>query len=247
MPFLFSAVALTRRVIERYNVSMSSYEIEIKSLLGEKEHADALVQRLHEHDADTKLVDENSQLNHYFHGGDMNDLYESVKSLFDDEQKKKLEHVIKDGSEFSIRTRLINDDVLKFVVKASIGDDTSAHGVSRIEFEEEVKEMTLDDLDKMLLDAGFSYQAKWSRSRKEYSSNGMSVCIDKNAGYGYLAEFEKIVDDPTNAEMIESELRTFMNIIGCEEMPQDRLDRMFAHYNQNWPDYYGTEKVFIIL
>jgi hypothetical protein len=29
-------------------------------------------------------------------------------------------------------------------------------------------------------------------------------------------------------------------------LAQERLERMFAHYNQNWPEYYGTTKVFII-
>jgi hypothetical protein len=34
--------------------------------------------------------------------------------------------------------------------------------------------------------------------------------------------------------------------LGVEELPQDRLERMFAHYNAHWPEYYGTEKVFVI-
>jgi hypothetical protein len=28
------------------------------------------------------------------------------------------------------------------------------------------------------------------------------------------------------------------------ELGQERLERMFEFYNKNWPDYYGTEKVF---
>ncbi len=37
-----------------------------------------------------------------------------------------------------------------------------------------------------------------------------------------------------------------MNKLKCEELAQDRLERMFEHYNKNWPEYYGTEKVFLI-
>jgi len=32
--------------------------------------------------------------------------------------------------------------------------------------------------------------------------------------------------------------------LGATELTQDRLERMFAYYNANWPAYYGTEKVF---
>jgi len=37
-----------------------------------------------------------------------------------------------------------------------------------------------------------------------------------------------------------------MQELGVEELSQDRLERMFSHYNSNWPDYYGTERTFII-
>jgi hypothetical protein len=37
-----------------------------------------------------------------------------------------------------------------------------------------------------------------------------------------------------------------MTELDVVELEQDRLARMFSFYNANWPDYYGTEKVFII-
>jgi len=37
-----------------------------------------------------------------------------------------------------------------------------------------------------------------------------------------------------------------MTKLDVEELPQDRLERMFAYYNKNWPEYYGTEKIFVI-
>jgi len=172
-------------------------------------------------------------------------LYEKVKDLFSKDEQKKLQKVVKEGNDFSIRTREVNGKV-KLVLKASVGDDTSANGVSRIEFDEEVEGKTLDELDKFLLDAGFTYQAKWSRSRKEYVCNNTNVCIDKNAGYGYVAEFEKVVPDKNEQQAIEQEIRDFMKELECEELRQERLERMFAHYNENWPDYYGTDKTFVV-
>src|SRR5690606_5968193 len=142
------------------------------------------------------------------------------------------------GNSFSIRTRQKDDQVL-LVVKASVDEGTSANTVSRLEFEEPVN-LSLEELDQILLDSGFSYQAKWSRERGEYAYKGINVCLDKNAGYGYLAEFEKILDDESLVNAARDEIAEIMRELGVEELPQDRLERMFAHYNQNWTDYYGT-------
>lgn len=226
---------------------MSSFEIEIKSLLGDKARADNLIKDIHALDPNTKLIDENNQLNHYFVDGDINELYDHTKGLFKDiKRKKQLKKIIEDGSNFSVRTREANGEI-RLVLKASIGDDSSFNGVSRMEFDECIKEKTLEELDQLLLDAGFQYQAKWSRERREYLSNGMNVCIDKNAGYGYLAEFEKVVESSDHSKQTEKEIREFMKRVECEELEQDRLERMFAHYNKNWPEYYGTNNVFVIL
>jgi len=72
------------------------------------------------------------------------------------------------------------------------------------------------------------------------------VCFDKNAGYGYLAEFEKVVPDGTSVEGTRAELELLMAELAVEELDQDRLARMFSHYNQNWAEYYGTEDIFVI-
>ncbi len=37
-----------------------------------------------------------------------------------------------------------------------------------------------------------------------------------------------------------------MKEVGVAELPQDRLERMFAYYNLHWPEYYGTENIFTI-
>jgi len=223
---------------------MAHYEVEIKSLLGGKDKADALKAQMCEKDPVCNLISENKQLNHYFEGGDINTLYEKVEYLFKDEDKEKLKHVIEAGKEYSIRSRQKNNNIY-LVVKASVDEGSSANTVSRLEFEEEV-DISLDELDKILLDAGFAYQAKWSREREEYAYKGVNVCLDKNAGYGYLAEFEKVFDEDDQVSSAREELDALMAELGVEELPQDRLERMFAHYNANWRDYYGTDKTFTI-
>jgi len=227
-------------------IAMShTYEVEIKSLLGSKGRADELRQKLFKKDPKLSLVSEGKQLNHYFNTPvSLQGLHVAMLPLIPEEKKESFARVVKEGKNVSIRTR-ISDGNVTFIMKSSVGDDTSANGVSRIEFEAEVQK-TLDELDKVLLDAGLTYQAKWSRERQEYKSNDMHITIDKNAGYGYLAEFERLVDDRKQVEEAKKDLLNLMDELGVEELSQDRLERMFAHYNRHWAEYYGTDKMFVI-
>lgn len=223
---------------------MAHFEIEIKSLLGAKAAADELKANMLAADPNTALVSHNKQLNHYFEGGNIADLVTKTAHLFSPEQQEKLRLICERGTEFSIRSRQKDDEVF-LVVKAAVDEGTSANTVRRMEFEEPVS-ITLAALDELLLEAGFTYQAKWSREREEYAYKGASVCLDKNAGYGYLAEFEKVVPSEDMAEAVHRELEELMAELGVAELSQDRLARMFDFYNQNWPEYYGTDKVFTI-
>lgn len=222
-----------------------SYEVEIKSLLGSKDSAELLKNNLQKLYPDTKLVSKGSQLNHYFNPPKAFSLLENNFAKYIPEDKKStFTNILEHGQKLSIRTRDADGKVI-LVIKASVGDDTSSNGVKRIEFES-VMPMKLVELDNLLLDSGCTYQAKWSREREEYESGDMHVCIDKNAGYGYLAEFERVTDNESLLDGIRIELLKEMEKLGFSELPQDRLERMFAHYNANWEKYYGTDKIFNI-
>ncbi len=222
-----------------------SYEIEIKTLLGNKENADALVQKMHQTDPALQMLGTHKQLNHYFVGGDLKVLAEKAKNIVAADKAAQFQDLCAKAKDFSLRTRLA-DQKLILVIKASVDDTTSSNGTARLEFESEIAGMDLDQLDKIILDSGFQYQAKWSRERTEYSYKGATVSIDKNAGYGYLSEFEMIAQDPAQTEQLKSLIREMMDELGVKELPQDRLARMFDFYNKNWQDYYGTDKVFNI-
>ena len=223
---------------------MSHFEIEIKSLLGSKKEADAVKEKMRLLDPAMTLLSTNSQLNHYFEGGDVEKLFSATKHFFTAEILKKFETLITKGKNFSIRTRQRDAEVL-LVLKVSIDDNTSENGVLRMEFEEVVP-VTLVEIDQILLEAGFTYQAKWSREREEFTYKGITVCFDKNAGYGYLAEFEKVIHDENEVSETRILLDGIMNELGVIELGQERLARMFAHYNKNWVEYYGTDKTFNI-
>ncbi len=221
------------------------YEIEIKSLLGSKEKADFLKSKMLESDPDTHVTTHSKQLNHYFINGDFESLRENIdRNIPDQEKKERLKTILKEGKSHSVRTRKLNEDVL-LVIKASVDDSTSSNGISRMEFEEKLP-LTLDELDEILLQSGFEYQAKWSREREEYKFKDINICLDKNAGYGYVAEFEKIIDNIDTIEDSKREIKNIMREMQVEELAQDRLERMFAHYNENWRKYYGTDNIFTL-
>ena len=222
----------------------NQYEIEIKSLLGSVEEAEKLRLKLRTKD-DLKELGRHSQLNHYFIApADLAALKEKILPLVPAEQKELLEKILNEGRNYSIRTRDADGRVL-FVIKASLGDDTSANGVSRMEFEASIQK-TIEELDQILLAAGLEYQAKWARDREEYQLGETNITIDRNAGYGYLAEFERVIRDQIGAAAAKADLVALMADFGVKELPQDRLERMFAFYNEHWRDYYGTDKIFVV-
>lgn len=217
------------------------YEVEIKSLLQSEENAQKLRDKLSEQGI--ALANKYSQLNHYFlNDGDFKKLEEKILPLFAEDKQEKLKKILEQGKEHSIRTREMNGEVF-FVVKASVDETTSSNGILRMEFEEKV-DLSMDELDKVMEDAGFSYQAKWSRKREEYGKDDFYITIDKNAGYGYVSEFEIGTEDENGLDEAKNRILDFMQNLGLEELSQDRLERMFKFYNENWRDYYGTENIF---
>ena len=222
-----------------------TFEVEVKSLLGSKQNADSLKVSLKNKYKDLKLIASEKQLNHYFNTPkDLETFSKKVNSLISKDRIEDFVDIIKHGQKISIRTRQSNKGVL-FIIKASVGSDTSSNGVKRIELEV-LTDKTIDDLDQLLIDAGASYQAKWSREREEYSTGDLKVSIDKNAGYGYLTEFEKVVTDEALLKKTHEDILDIMKDFSLIELDQNRLERMFDYYNKNWRDYYGTDKTFII-
>ncbi|QSH39108.1 CYTH domain-containing protein [Candidatus Kaiserbacteria bacterium] len=216
------------------------YEIEVKSLLGTQERADELRKKLIAQGG--VLAGSNSQLNHYFKGT-TESIFDKMKDIIMD-GVEDLQNILTKGENHSVRTRKKDDDVI-LVVKASIDDGTSENAVSRMEYETKVP-LSIEELDNCLLNAGMECQARWSRDREEYTYKDLVITLDKNAGYGWLSEFEKVVTDEAEAEQARAQIISAMKEFDIEELPQDRLERMFSYYNEHWPEYYGTDKIFIV-
>ena len=261
---------------------MHAYEVEIKVLLGTTEAKNAFMDSVKSRFPNLSHTYSESQKNHYFEWGNLAHLFGTFRQYISDKDATSLHALSKEAKSFSVRTRGTPTQTI-IVVKATVNDETSSNGTARIEWEVDLAPMTLEEMDAKVLQAGFSYQAKWSRSREGYNlGNIVSTpfakgdkgdlvseqnpqssatlqtaplqkeltetvhCLDKNAGYGYLAEFERVIDDASLVDSTRTELLTLIGSLGYAELDQARLARMFDFYNKNRKDYYGTEKVFTL-
>lgn len=225
---------------------MNTYEVEVKVLLWSQKNAESLIHNMKSQYADVVQFAESKQLNYYFlRDWDFEKLFDSISKLVEVDEIERLRHIMFAWKGHSIRARQSNDDI-SFVVKA-VADDTSAeNGIARVEFDSKIDGISLDQLDKIILDSGFSHQSKWSRYRKEFKYKDFNVCLDKNAGYWRVAEFEKIAYNESEINEAKMLIMNELEQLGLEELDQGRLDRMFQYYNNNWTDYYGTDKTFLI-
>lgn len=223
------------------------YEVEVKVLLGDQAKADAFLAKLKQRDPQLTLTKESSQLNHYFNdAGDRAKLLESVGELLSVADRASLHNILTNYDKFALRTRLQNGTVLLVVKAAKTDGEDDQHALARVEGEYQVSAGNIEELDQRIHDAGYDFLSKWSRDRREYGYKDYTVCLDRNAGYGYLAEVETMVDDPDRAEEAKSAILKELAEMGEKELSQERIGRMFEHYNQHWPEYYQTDKTFTI-
>lgn len=228
----------------RAKIHVMQYEIEIKTLLGSKQASDNLLKAVRSRDPKTTLVSEQHQLNHYFRGGDLAQLASSAAHHLSESQRATLSEINEKATHINVRTRQKNDTVL-LIVKGSLDATSAVHSHHRMEFEAPVT-LSINELDELILNSGWQLEAKWQADRKIYDTLGLTLDLYFTPGYGYMAEFERVVSDNNDRQAAHQQLVDVMESLGVQELPNDRLERMFAYYNQHWPEYYGTKKVFTV-
>jgi len=216
-------------------------EVEVKALIEDQDMVPEIRRKIS--DLGGKYVDSQTQKNFYYHRPDKDSLLKLSQRF---QQVNEISDVLEKAQSISLRLRKIDDNECLLVAKIALDEDGAANGVSRIEVEKNLEFESIEELDEIFQDLGLSVQSKWSRKRDTYKLRGATVTIDYNAGYGYVCEVEKVVSADLDQEKIENELRTILHDLGLEEIDGERLNRMFHHYNQNWEDYYGSERVFRI-
>lgn len=220
------------------------YEIEIKCLLPDKSALEALLKKIELKDPTMKLVSVQRQRNHYFHGGSLEKLIEHAVSHLSAEQLENIKDINATATHINVRSRQKNDEVL-LIVKGSLDDVSAAHSHHRMEFEGVVP-LDIDQLDDLILESGWLLEAKWQANREIYSALGLTVDTIVTPGYGYMVEFERVVTDDSSREEAHQQILDVMESLGVEELPNDRLERMFAYYNEHWQEYYDTDKTFVV-
>lgn len=220
------------------------YEVEVKALLGSEQKTNALLAALKAADSAFAQFDEQKQLNHYFKGGSMVRLIDATASYFRREQLSVLRRIEQEATSFSVRSRQKNG-ASYLVVKGSLDNTSADHSHRRIEFEEKI-ELPIEQLDALILNAGFELEAKWSAERHMFRFRDMTIDVMFSPGYGYVVEFEKVIHDDQAIEAARDEILNVMHEFGIEELDPGRLSRMFAHYNAHWSAYYGTRKIFTV-
>jgi predicted adenylyl cyclase CyaB len=220
-------------------------ELEIKCLLNEsnvmdKQKLSFLMSFLN---TNYSRVGESSQLNHYFAKLENNI---DAQSLFTELNKLGFpipDDLSVDFTKASVRTRQTDTETI-LVIKE--GKDP-LNGGDRREIEFMVAGLPIHVLDECLISVGFSLDTKWSRSRITYTSDGVTVCVDKNAGYGYIIEIEKMFKDDSDTTQALDELKTTAKVLGLYLLPKERLSKMYEFYRKNWQDFYLTDNYFCIM
>ncbi|MDP9211907.1 MAG: CYTH domain-containing protein [bacterium] len=222
------------------------FEVEVKTLLGSAEDAERFVAKLRQHDENLAQTSQASQLNHYFDdAGDPAKLITAVRQYLTEEDAASLSELVGAAPTFSLRTRQ-QDGTVRLVVKAAKGAEDDQHAIARREGDYQTSAPDIDTLDEAIRQAGYGFLSKWSRDRTEYRYKDYTVCIDRNAGYGFLAEIEQLVGSEEAAATARQAILGELETLGVEELSQERLGRMFAFYNEHWPEYYRTEKTFTV-
>lgn len=219
------------------------HEVEIKSLLANKDQQDAVVAKMKQLDPEYKLIKRVVHHNHYYKDGDLAKLVAHIGEL-SDEEADSLNDIKQRATSTSLRTRDISDTQSLLVLKGAIGGDAD-HAVDRLEFEKVVA-MPQAALDQLVQDSGFTVLSKWYAERDQYQYKNVTVEIIFTSGYGFLTEVEYVAHTAEEAKTAEQTVRNLMAELGLTELPGDRLARMFAHYNAHWQEYYGSRKTFTL-
>ncbi len=223
------------------------YEVEVKVLLSDEKVADDFLAQLTDADPGFTKTKETNQLNHYFKSdGNKEKLLANIAPSLTMSDRDSLKSMFESYEDVTIRTRDANGSQILAVKAAKKGYDKD-HALVRAEGDYETTAKTIDGLDAKVLAAGYNYLSKWSRWRRTYRYKDFTVMIDRNAGYGFVAEIESVVNDENQAHIAKDKILAELHELGFDELSQDRLGRMFAHYNQHWPEYYQTDKTFVIL
>ncbi|NLL44190.1 MAG: CYTH domain-containing protein [Mollicutes bacterium] len=129
--------------------------------------------------------------------------------------------------------RLMNtSDYLKLWLKTG-----KIHDDAREEMSVIIDKKYEKDLLKMLDILGYEIEIKWYRKRLELTFKDFEVTIDYTVGYGYIVEFELMVEDDKKIEEAKNKLNEVFKEFNIADTPNAVFNKKIQDYKVNWHKY----------
>jgi adenylate cyclase class IV len=221
-------------------------ELELKALIENPVELQAKIENKYDMSCCTKVYSE--QLNHYFSEDKkaLNNLISTYYGIAIDNKVNNGTQELLLASKLAVRTRWDSTQGTLLIFKYSLIDENSINGTIRKELEFPV-DVDLTTFDNYLLDCGYSYQSKWSRKRTQYSfDSGWNLCLDNNAGYGFLLEVEYVATEEeyaTKKDYLMYKAKLFLDTLNLVELKESLLTAMFNYYSSKYDEFYATNKL----
>ena len=111
------------------------------------------------------------------------------------------------------------------------------HDDAREEMEVIIDKNYEQDLKKMLDILGYEVSIKWYRTRIELTYKDFKVTIDYSISYGYIVEFELLVDDESKIEAAKESISMMFKEFNIDQTPKEVFDDAYNNYKINWESY----------
>lgn len=109
------------------------------------------------------------------------------------------------------------------------------HDEQREEIEIKFKREEFETLEKMFLSLGYKVEIKWFRKRHNFKWSGIKVSVDYTKGYGYIIEFEKLVDEDEKDDALQF-LKEKFNFLNIPLTSREEFDQKFDYYKEHWKE-----------
>lgn len=94
-----------------------------------------------------------------------------------------------------------------------------------------------NDLFRMLETLGYEVEIKWFRKRIQLQYQQFDVTIDYSIGYGYIVEFELMVNEEVNIDQAKKELQSAFKKFNIDDSSKEEFNSKYNDYKNNWLEY----------
>lgn len=111
------------------------------------------------------------------------------------------------------------------------------HDEAREELVVKIDNQYRQSLISMLKALEFDIKIKWFRIRNSFVWNNFDVTLDYTHGYGYILEFEMLVENEENVEEGKQILKKQFDELDIEIVDKQLFKDKYEDYKENWQTY----------